>query len=94
MAMKVDDLRHELSSRGLPKEGLKRDLAFRLASSDDPYVFRPLRLPHTINLLPSVTSNKEVMLPRTPTYQRPNSKTKVPGNHRRYESNRLLPLIA
>ena len=45
MSMKIDDLRHELASRNLPTEGLKQDLAFRLASLDDCYDFRPLKSP-------------------------------------------------
>ena len=44
MSMKTDDLRHELASRNLPTEGLKQDLAFRLASLDDADDRRPLKL--------------------------------------------------
>ena len=44
MSMKIDDLRHELASRNLPTEGLKQDLAFRLASLDDAGDRRPLKL--------------------------------------------------
>lgn len=54
MAIKVTDLRNELASRGLPTEGLKKDLAFRLAMSENP--------PHPTIALPSATSNKEVKL--------------------------------
>ncbi len=48
MAMKVKDLRHELASRDLPTEGLKQDLAFRLASLDELHGSLPLTLPHPI----------------------------------------------
>ncbi len=46
MAMKVKDLRYELASRDLPTEGLKQDLAFRLASLDELHGSLPLTLPH------------------------------------------------
>ena len=62
MANKVDNLRHELGSRSLPTEGLKRDLAFRLANSDDVHAFRPIRLPHRTTAVPSMTNNKEAMV--------------------------------
>ena len=62
MANKVDNLRHELGSRGLPTEGLKRDLVFRLANSDDAHAFRPTSLPHRTTAVPPMTNNKEAMV--------------------------------
>ena len=62
MAMKVKDLRHELASRDLPTEGLKRDLAFRLASLDDPLDCRPSNRPHSTRASPSMTNDEEEML--------------------------------
>ena len=37
----IDDLRRELASRDLPTEGLKKDLAWRLASLDDAHDHLP-----------------------------------------------------
>lgn len=37
----IDDLRRELASRDLPTEGLKKDLAWRLASLDDAHDYLP-----------------------------------------------------
>ena len=37
----IDDLRRELASRDLPTEGLKKDLAWRLASLDDDHDHLP-----------------------------------------------------
>ena len=62
MAVKVDRLRRELASRDLPREGLKKDVTLRPASSDHVYALRPLRLPHPTSALTSVTSTEEVML--------------------------------
>ena len=62
MANKVDNLRHELASRGLPTEGLKRDLAFRLANSDNTHASRPISLPRRTNGVPSKTTDKEAMV--------------------------------
>ncbi|CAD6579825.1 MAG: hypothetical protein ASARMPRED_009266 [Alectoria sarmentosa] len=60
MAIRAVDLRHELASRGLPTKGLKKDLAFRLAISENPCPFHAL--PHSTIALPSVASNQEVDL--------------------------------
>ena len=60
MAIRAVDLRHELASRGLPTEGLKKDLAFRLAISENPCPFHAV--PHSTIALPSVASNQEVDL--------------------------------
>ena len=66
MAMKLDDLRHELASRNLPTEGLKKDLAFRLASLDDAHNCSPLIFyPHRTNASSSTNSNEEDMLANT-----------------------------
>lgn len=54
MAMKAADLRDELASRGLATEGLKRDLAFRLAISENS--------PTPTIALPSATSDRESKL--------------------------------
>lgn len=66
MAMKLGDLRHELASRNLPTEGLKRDLAFRLASLDDAHdcnstIFYPPRT----SASSSLNSDKEGMPAKT-----------------------------
>lgn len=62
MSMKVDDLRHELASRDQPTEGLKKDLAWRLASLDDAHCFHSLSLPQPISTSSSMPSSKEGML--------------------------------
>ena len=62
MAMKLGDLRHELASRNLPTEGLKRDLAFRLASLDDAHDCNPsIFYPHRTSASSSMNSDKEGM---------------------------------
>ena len=63
--MKVTDLRRELASRDLPTEGLKKDLAFRLASLDNADDCRPSELPHPTSASLTMTSNKEGMLAKT-----------------------------
>ena len=66
MAMKLDDLRHELASRNLPTEGLKKDLAFRLASLDDAHDCNPLIFyPHRTNASSSINSNEKDMPAKT-----------------------------
>lgn len=62
MSMKVDDLRRELASRDQPTEGLKKDLAWRLASLDDADCCHSLSLPQPISASSSMPSNKEGML--------------------------------
>ena len=52
----IDDLRHELASRDLPTEGLKKDLAWRLASLDDAHEYLPTRTSS------SATRNEEFMI--------------------------------
>ena len=41
LSKNIDDLRRELASRDLPTEGLKKDLAWRLASLDDGHDYLP-----------------------------------------------------
>ena len=66
MAMKLDDLRHELASRNLPTEGLKKDLAFRPASLDDAHDWNPsIFYPHRTNASSSINSNEEDMPAKT-----------------------------
>ena len=62
IANKVDNLRHELASRGLPTEGLKRDLALRLANSDNAHALRPISLPRRTNAVPAMTTNNEAVV--------------------------------
>lgn len=62
MSMKVDDLRRELASRDQPTEGLKKDLAWRLASLDDAHCFRSLSLPQPISTSSTMPSREEGML--------------------------------
>lgn len=62
MSMKLDDLRRELASRDQPTEGLKKDLAWRLASLDDAHCCRSLSLPQPTSASSSMPNNKESML--------------------------------
>ena len=73
MANKIDNLRHELASRGLPTEGLKRDLASRLANSDNTHAFRPVSLPLRTNAVPSITTNREAMVAKINNHNIPNT---------------------
>lgn len=59
--MKVVDLRRELASRNLPTEGLKQDLAFRLASLDNARVSTALKLSHPTCIPASATSNEDTV---------------------------------
>ena len=59
MSKDIDDLRRELASRDLPTEGLKKDLAWRLASLDDAHDY----LPASASLF--MTSNEEGMTAKT-----------------------------
>ena len=76
MAMKVVNLRHELTARGLPTAGLKQDLAFRLAGSDDANGFCPLMPPHAVSALRSPTSQKETTLGKMEGYSKPTTEVK------------------
>ena len=67
MSMKTVDLRHELASRNLPTEGLKQDLAFRLASLDDADNLRPSKLPLSTGSS-SETGNEESASVKTKEY--------------------------
>ena len=58
LSKNIDDLRRELASRDLPIEGLKKDLAWRLASLDDAHDYLPT------GTSSSTTSNEEIMVAR------------------------------
>ena len=76
MAMKVTDLRRELASRDLPTEGLKKDLAFRLASLDSADDYRPSRSPHPTSASLTMTSNEEGMLAKTEVCNAPTTEVR------------------
>ena len=77
MAMKLDDLRHELASRNLPTEGLKRDLAFRLASLEDAHDCNPLNFhPHRTSASSSITPNEEGMPAKTEDHDIPSTEVR------------------
>ena len=67
LSMNIDDLRRQLASRNLPTEGLKRDLAWRLATLDNPLDRRSLGLPRPAS---ASSSNGGGMLAET-KYHRP-----------------------
>ena len=92
MANKVDNLRHELASRGLPTEGLKRDLASRLANSDDTHAFHPVSLSRRTNAVPSITNDKETMVVKMNAHNIPNTENRN-GDPRHSSSSRNHPSI-
>ena len=92
MAMKVADLRRELTLRDLPTAGLKKDLAFRLASSDDANASRPLILRHPTSVLPFSSGNKEAMLGKMEDCSIPTSEVKI-RNPTRPSQSRLDPSL-
>ena len=66
----MDDLGRELASRDLPTEGLKKDLAWRLASLDVAHDFRPT------SASSSMTSNEEGLIAKTEGDNVPTSEVK------------------
>lgn len=77
MAMKLGDLRHELASRNLPTAGLKRDLAFRLASIDDAHDCNPSNFnPRRTSASSSMNSDKEGMPAKTEHHNIGNTKVR------------------
>ena len=56
LSKNIDDLRRELASLDLPTEGLKKDLAWRLASLDDVHDYPPT------SASSSTTRNEKVMI--------------------------------
>ena len=92
MANKVDNLRHELASRGLPTEGLKRDLAFRLANSDNAHALRPVSLPRRTNAVPSMTTNKEAMVAKMKDHNIPDTEIRN-RDPKRSSSSRTDPSV-
>ena len=79
LSKNTDDLRRELASRDLPTEGLKKDLAWRLASLDDAHDY----IPTSASL--SITSNEEGIIAKPegdnlPTIQ-------VRGRHKKSSSS-------
>ena len=56
LSKNIDDLRRELASRDLPTEGLKKDLAWRLASLDDAHDYL------STSASSSMTSNEEGLI--------------------------------
>ena len=56
LSKNIDDLRRELASRDLPTEGLKKDLAWRLASLDDAHDYL------STSASSSITSNEKGMI--------------------------------
>ena len=95
MALKVDGLRRELASRDLPTEGLKKDLVFRLASSDHDSASLPLRIPHPTSALASVTSNKEVKSAKMGVCSTPTTDSREKDSKRSSPSqmNSSLPFV-
>ena len=95
MAMKVVNLRHELTARGLPTAGLKQDLAFRLAGSDDANGFCPLMPPHAVSALRSPTSHKETTLGKMEGYSKPTTgvKDRIPTGSSPSEIDPSLPSV-
>ena len=92
MANKIDNLRHELASRGLPTEGLKRDLAFRLANSDDAHALRPISLPRRTNAVPAMTTNKEVVVAKMKDHNVPDTEIRN-RDPKRPSSSRTEPSV-
>ena len=79
LSKNIDDLRRELASRDLPTEGLKKDLAWRLASLDDAH--DNLRT----SASSSMTSNEDGMITKTESDNVPT--TKVRGRPKKSSSS-------